>query len=98
MIEPMAQFHMSEAEVAKDFAAVLEKIKGGAEVVIEREAQPLAIIRAATPARRTISESIALAEAHEKETGNVPRLDSDFAADMQEITRNRKPWNPPPWE
>jgi hypothetical protein len=41
----------------------------------------LAVIRAAAPARRTISECIALAEAHERETGQAPVLDPDFAAD-----------------
>ena len=40
---------------------------------------------------------IALAEAHERETGDVPVLDPDFAADVEEIVRNRKAWNPPPW-
>lgn len=52
----------------------------------------------AAPARRTISECIALAEAHEKETGQAPVLDPDFAADVEEIVRNRKPWNPPSWD
>ena len=69
----------------------------GAELVIERDAQPLAIIRAAAPERRTISECIALAEAHEKESGDGPVLDADFAADVEEILRDRKPWNPPTW-
>jgi hypothetical protein len=63
-----------------------------------RDAQPVAVIRAAGPVRRTISECIALAEAHEKETGQAPVLDADFAADVEEIIRNRKPWNPPSWE
>lgn len=98
MIEAMAQLHMTEAEVARDLHTVLEKVRQGAEVVVERDAQPLAVIRAAAPSRRTISECIALAEAHEKETGQAPVLDSDFAADMEEIIRNRKPWNPPAWD
>ena len=53
---------------------------------------------AAAPVRRTISECIALAEAHEKETGDAPVLDADFAADVEEIVRNRKPWNPLTWD
>jgi hypothetical protein len=32
MIEHMAELHMTEAEVARDFAAVLEKIQHGVEV------------------------------------------------------------------
>ena len=90
--------HVNEADAVRDLAAILKRVQAGAEVVIERDAQPLAIIRAAAPARRTISECIALAEAHEKETGQAPVLDPDFAADVEQIVRNRKPWNPPSWD
>ena len=89
--------HVNEADAVRDLAAILQRVQAGTEVVIERDAQPLAVIRAAAPARRTISECIALAEAHEKETGQAPMLDPDFAADVEEIVRNRKPWNPPTW-
>ncbi|HEV3202395.1 MAG TPA: hypothetical protein VGZ73_31075 [Bryobacteraceae bacterium] len=90
--------HVTEADAQRDLAAILQEVRSGAEVVIERDAQPVAVIRAAGPVRRTISECIALAEAHEKETGQAPVLDADFAADVEEIIRNRKPWNPPSWE
>jgi hypothetical protein len=73
------------------------ELNGGVEVVSERGARPLAVIRSSAPVRRLISECIALAEAHEKETGQAPVLDPDFAADVEEIIRNRKPWNPPSW-
>jgi len=88
---------VSEADAVRDLAAILQRVQAGAEVVIERDAQPLAVIRAASRERHTISECIALAEAHEKETGDGPVLDPDFAADVEEIVRNRKPWNPPTW-
>lgn len=42
--------------------------------------------------------SIALAETHETETGQEQVLDLDFAADVEEIIRNRKPRNPPTWD
>ena len=90
--------HISEADAVRDLAGILRDVQAGMEVVIERDAQPLAVIRAAVPARRTISECIALAEAHEKETGPGPVLDPDFAADVEEIVRNREPWNPPAWD
>ena len=90
--------HVSEAEVVRDMAAILEQVQSGAEVVVERDAQPVAVIRPAAPARRTISECIALAKAHEEETSQSPALDPDFAMDMEEIIRNRKPWNPPAWD
>ena len=90
--------HVNEADAMRDLAAILKRVQAGAEVVIERDAQPLAVIRAAAPARRTISECIALAEAHEQETGQPPVLDPDFAADVEEIVRNRTPWNPSSWD
>ena len=50
MIEDMAELHMSEAEVAKDFAAVLEKvIRQGVDVIVEHDRQPVAVLRPATP-------------------------------------------------
>ncbi len=90
--------HVSEADVVRDLATILQHVQAGTEVVIERNAQPFAIIRAAAPVRRTLSECIALAEAHEKETGQAPVLDPDFAADAAEIVRNHKPRNPPKWD
>jgi len=90
--------HVSEADVLRDMAAILKHVRSGAEVVVERDAQPVAVIRPAVPVRRTISECIALAKAHEDETGQSPALDPDFAADVEEIIRHRKPWNPPAWD
>ena len=90
--------HVSEADAVRDMASILQRVQAGTEVVIERDAQPVAVIRAAAPVRRTISECIALAKVHEEETGQAPTLDPDFAADVEEIIRNRKPWNPPAWD
>src|SRR5258708_26036389 len=98
MILSMDLLRISEADAVRDLAAILKRVQAGAEVVIERDAHPFAVIRAAAPARRTISECIALAEAHEKEDGRAAVLDPDFAADVEEIVRNRKPWNPPTWD
>ena len=90
--------HISEAEAASDFASLLDRVRKGAEVVIETDARPVAVLRAAEVVRRTISECIALAEAHEEETGKAPVLDADFAEDVERILSNRKSWNPPAWE
>src|SRR5262245_38605701 len=89
---------ISEADAVRDLATILQRVQAGVEVIIERDAQPLAVIRAAASVRRTISECIALAEAHERETGNAPVLDADFAVDVEEIVRNRKPWKPSRWD
>ncbi|MGA2373044.1 MAG: hypothetical protein ACLPPV_17335 [Candidatus Korobacteraceae bacterium] len=92
--------HISEEEAASDFASVLARVRAGAEVVIESEGGkcPVAVIHLPVPPRRTISECIALAKKHEDETGESPVLDPDFAADVDEIIRNRKPWTPPAWD
>jgi antitoxin (DNA-binding transcriptional repressor) of toxin-antitoxin stability system len=93
--------HVTEADALHDLAGILQRVQAGAEVIIERDSQPLAVIRSAVPLHRTISECIALAAAHEKETGRAPVLDPDFAAhveDVENIGRNRQPWNPPSWE
>jgi antitoxin (DNA-binding transcriptional repressor) of toxin-antitoxin stability system len=90
--------HISEAEAASNFADVLARVRAGIEVVIESGKLPVAVIHAPAPLRRTISECIALAKAHEEETGEVPVLDPDFAADMDEVIKNREVWNPPAWE
>lgn len=91
---------ISEEEAASDFASVLARVRAGAEVIIEstRGRLPVAVVRLPVAARRSISECIALAKNHEEETGSSPVLDPDFAADVEEIIRNRKPWNPPTWD
>jgi len=91
--------HISEAEAARDFASLLARVRAGAKVVIENGERPVAVLHAADPARRSISECIALAKAHEEETGKAPAvLDPDFAEDVEEILRHRKPWNSAPRE
>jgi len=93
----MATIHISEAEAARDFYGVLARVREGAEVVIDSATDPV-IVRSAVPARRTISECIAVAEQHERETGVAAVPDPEFARDVEEIVRNRKPWNPPAWD
>jgi hypothetical protein len=41
MIEDMAQVHMTEAELARDLHAVLEQVRQGAEIIVERDATPV---------------------------------------------------------
>jgi antitoxin (DNA-binding transcriptional repressor) of toxin-antitoxin stability system len=96
---PSNVVHISESEAASDFALVMTRIREGAEVIIERDARPIAVVRPADAVRgRPISESIALAEAHAKELGYEPTMDPDFAADLKEIIKGRKPRNISTWE
>lgn len=98
MISCMAQIHMTEAEVSSDFAAVLRKVGHGEEVVVDRNGRPVAIIKPADEAPRTFSELIALAAQRETERGYAITLDDDYAADVEQIVRERKPWTPRSWE
>ena|SRR5436853_2104729 len=93
--------HISEAEAATiNVATLLAHVRAGAEVVIENDTRPVAVLRSAEPhPGRLLSESIALAEAHAKELGYEPTLDPDFAADLEEIINShREPLNPPAWD
>jgi antitoxin (DNA-binding transcriptional repressor) of toxin-antitoxin stability system len=83
--------HVSDKEAASDFASLLARVREGAEVVIEHDARPVAVVRPAEAFRgRLLSESIALAKAHAKELGYEPILDADFAADLKEIIDNHR--------
>jgi antitoxin (DNA-binding transcriptional repressor) of toxin-antitoxin stability system len=72
---------MTEAEVTKNFAAVLEKLRQGAEVVVEQDHRPVAVISPLKGPGRPIDECIALARAH----GSGATLDEDFAQDLEDI-------------
>lgn len=97
-MENMAQVHMTEAELARDLHAVLEKVRQGVEIVVDRNDQPVAVIKPAQPVRRTLSDLIRLAEKRESERGYAVTLDPDYADDVEEIVRARKPWTPRPWD
>lgn len=90
--------HISEAEAATtNVATLLAHVRAGAEVVIENDARPVAVLRSAEPhpGGRLLSESIALAEAH----GSTVTLDGDFGRDLEEvINSHREPLNPPAWD
>ena len=61
MIESMAALHISEAELARDLHAVLEQVRLGGEVVVERDHRPVAVMKPADERPRTFPELIALA-------------------------------------
>ena len=94
----MATIHIPEAEAVANIAALLDRVRAGEEIVIQDGAKSIAVLRQPVVAGRSISESIAMAEAYSKELGYKPVMDPDFAADMEEIIRNRKPANWPVWD
>jgi len=93
-----ATIHISEAEATRDFAALLTRVRGETEIVIENGTDAVAVIHTAAPVRRSVSECIRLAKQHEGEAAGVPVLDPDCAADVEKIVAARRGWKPPPWD
>lgn len=90
---------VSDAQAANDFGSLLDEVKNGAEVVIEHDARPVAVVRPAEgPCQRLLSESIALAEAHARESGSEPTIDAEFVTDLREIINSRKPRDLSAWD
>ena len=95
MIEAMGTLRITEAELARDIHAVLAKVRDGAEVIVEQDHRPVAVIRTPLAKGRLLSECIALAEAR----GSTVTLDEGFMKDVEEgIASRSQPWNPPSWE
>lgn len=90
----MDTLHISEGDLAKDVRAILRRVETGAEIVIERDSRPVAVIRAAEPERRTIAECIARIPIDSTAT-----IDPDFAKDVEAaIAAHREPLEPPAWD
>ena len=95
MIETMGTLRITEAELARDIHTVLAKVQEGAEVIVEQDHRPVAVIRTPLAKGRLLSECIALAEAR----GSTVTLDEGFMNDVEEgIASRSQPWNPPSWE
>ena len=94
MIEGMAQLHMTEAELVRNIESVLEKVRQGADVVVEQDSRAIAVIKPVKGPGRPIDECIALAKAH----GSGATLDEDFAKDLEETIANRQPLDTSVWE
>lgn len=86
--------HISESELIKDARSILQRVATGTEIIIERDLQPLAVIRRVEPVRRKISECIALMPA-----GSTATIDADFSRDVEAaIAAHREPLEPPSWD
>ena len=95
MIVGKVTVHMTQAEVVKDIAAVLAKVRQGVEIVVEQDHRTVAFIKPPKPEGRMISEVIA----ELKTRGSNAVIDDDFARDIEEgIKAHRQPWNPPTWD
>ena len=85
---------ITEADLVRDIRTVLQRVATGVEIIIERDAQPVAVLRAAVPAGRRISECIALLPDDSSAT-----IDPDFAKDVDVvIAAHGEPLAPPAWD
>jgi prevent-host-death family protein len=90
----MATYRVSEADAARDFASLLARVRAGAEVVIESDSRPVAVLHSVMPPRRTIEEVIALLP-----EDSTAVMDKDFARDVEDaIAFHRESLDPPPWD
>ena len=90
----MEPLRISEGDLARDVVSVLKRVAAGSEIIVERDALPVAVIRPAEPVRRTISECLARIPAHSE-----ARIDPDFAADVDAaLTAHRESLEPPVWD
>jgi len=86
--------HITEADLIGNVRALLQRVETGAEIIIERNAQPVAVLRPAVPPRRKLSECIALLADDSSAT-----IDADFGDDVEAaIAAHREPLEPPAWD
>jgi antitoxin (DNA-binding transcriptional repressor) of toxin-antitoxin stability system len=86
--------HISEADAARNFEALMARVRAGAEIVIEDGKLPVAVLHAPVPPRRTIEECIALLP-----EDSSAMIDDDFARDVEEaVAAHREPLSPPAWD
>jgi antitoxin (DNA-binding transcriptional repressor) of toxin-antitoxin stability system len=71
--------HISELEAARHFTELVTGLRTGEEIVIEDDSHPVAVVQAAEPAVRLLSESLRIA----RERGADVTLDEDFARDVE---------------
>jgi antitoxin (DNA-binding transcriptional repressor) of toxin-antitoxin stability system len=78
--------HVSEEEAASDFASLMASIRAGAEVIIEENARPIAILRPGEASVRLLSESLRLA----RERGSSATLDDGFSKDLKAVVESHR--------
>ncbi len=97
MIEGMGRqaVHLSPEDAIRDIAAILKRVEQGAEIVIERDQHPVAVIQPPLQSGRFLVECVALAEAH----GSAVTLDENFGSDLEMIIdSHREPLDATRWD
>jgi prevent-host-death family protein len=90
----MGQVHISEADLVRDVASVLDRVQSGTEIIIERNERPVAVLRPAEPRRRKLSE---IATGLSESSTNT--IDPHFESDVKSfVDRHREPLIPPEFD
>lgn len=92
----MQTIHIPETEAARNFAALMAHISAGSEVVIERNASVIAVMR--PPAKRPgllLSEMLTRAQAR----GSKATLDGNFGRDLEDaVNSHPESMDAPEWD
>jgi len=89
----MAVIHISEEEAARDLAGLIDKVRTGQQVQIDRGTESFALVPA-SPVGWTTTDALRRSEVR----GSQVTLDDDFGDDMEEIMRFNRQERPSPWE
>ena len=84
----MAILHVSEAEAALTFHALLSQVSLGTEIRIDRGDQTIAVLQppSAIPIRKTLSEAIR----HAEERNSSVTLDDRWGADLEAVIKQHE--------
>jgi prevent-host-death family protein len=90
----MAVVRISESDAARDFAGLLDRVRAGEEIVIEKAAAVAVLLHiAAESPLRLLSESLRLAKEH----GSTVMLDGGFADDLKAAVESHPESLENPW-
>ncbi len=90
----METIHVSDVEAARDLLSLLAKVRAGTTVMIEKDAQVIAILRPLEPKPLSLRERLALLP---EDASAV--MDEEFAHDVEKaIAHHREPSNSAAWE
>lgn len=91
----MAVLHISAAEAARNFTALMARVRAGEKIVIEDDSSPVAVLQPIVAEHvRLLSESLRLAKKH----ASRATLDGDFERDLEAVINSHpeplaKPWD-----
>ena len=90
---------LTDTQLGCDLHGCLDKVRQGAEVIVEENSRPVALITSPVRAGRSLSECIALAKAEQRKFAQPPVPDLEFAADVRAaVSAHDTPLEPTAWD